>query len=121
MQIRSDQIAQLRAYSEKARIDQRTTAIAERIRAINPELFDHPASKEIDAIREAVLGALHYEIDDFDDQCQWAYIFLMSGHKFWQNPQFRNFLDDPLFHPKSKARNIVTSFRIAVKAANRQA
>lgn len=95
-------------------------AIAERVyqtfAEISPQVIANKSFSEcIHTIESAISAAIQYGIVDFDDHCNWSYIRLCSGVDFYKMAQFRSFLDDPLFHPKSKARNIVTSFIAAAK------
>ncbi|HLJ27165.1 MAG TPA: hypothetical protein VKY85_10690 [Candidatus Angelobacter sp.] len=106
---------------QRQNLEERIWVVNTRIHKLSAAGAIHlPEGEILQGIRETIIAAERYGIDDFEDQCQWAYIRLVTGHKFWENPHFSHFLDDPLFHAKSKGRNIITAFLQAVKNANQE-
>lgn len=79
----------------------------------NIALLDYTKDEALEIIRHAVLAAARHEIYDFGDVCKWCYLRLAIRLEFYNIPEFRYFLDEPLIHPKSKARNIVAAFHLA--------
>jgi hypothetical protein len=110
----------LRTAAEERALDLDAAAIIRRLTEVDPKTIQRlPENHE--PVREALNAALRYDIRDFDDQCQWVYLRIATDCEFWRSPAFRYFLDEPLFRPEAKVRNLVTSYRLAVGLAQREA
>lgn len=89
--------------------------ILEKIRAANPDLIQTRSEEEaLQIVQDVIRAAARYQILDFEDLCKWAYLRFATNQEFYNLGSFRYFLDDPLIHPKAKARNVVTAFQMAI-------
>jgi hypothetical protein len=118
--IRKEQMLQLREACRESAITERVALITRRIRQADHAVFGTSSTTEVAAlVREALVAALRYDISDFYDQCQWVHLRLVGGVRFWNEAGFRYFLDEPLFRPETKVRNLVISYSLAARAAGK--
>ncbi len=107
----------LRAAAEKYGV----RAHAQEIRNQLLKLDANPENKlkspdALALIITALEAAWRCGIVNTTDQCVWVVIYLVTNQPFWEIPFFRTFLEDPLFHPSTKVRNLAESLKSAGKA-----
>jgi len=106
----------LRKATSQQQMEERASNIHDRIHSANAELLQGRSREEaLQVIQEVILAAAGYGILDFEDLCKWAYLRLATNQEFYNLGSFRYFLEEPLLHPKAKARNVVTAFQMAIQ------
>lgn len=122
MEIRKEQLAVLHEVAKQETLEYFTSAVIENLSQVDAGIVVNQSSDQLRAtVREALQAALQFDIREFPDLCQWTYLRLTTQYQFWNNLAFRYFLDEPLFHPKAKVRNLVTSYKLAViEATNKE-
>lgn len=114
--ISSVQLDVLRNAASQLQVKRMACEILTQLQETNSELVQTRSTEEtLQVIQQVIRAAVRYEILDFEDLCKWAYIRLATNQEFYNHGAFRYFLDEPLIHPKAKARNIVTSFLMAAQ------
>lgn len=112
------QIEALRQAAEKHGVRTYANEIRQRLLRMGPDsegkLSAPDALAQISAALEA---AWRYGIVDSGDHCIWVQLYLVTNRPFWENPFFQQFLEDPLFHPSTKVRNLAESFKFAARGA----
>lgn len=114
--IKPAQIEVLAERNRQQEVEEITKMVYGALRKNSPEVLQGRSHEEaIESCRRVVQAARRYRVIDFVDVCQWAYIRFVSSVEFYDLPQFRYFLDEPLIHPKVKARNIAISYKLAAQ------
>jgi hypothetical protein len=116
LQIFPAQMDALRKATTRQQLEARSSDIHDAIHSANAELLQGRSREEaLQVIQDVILAAARYDILDFDDLCKWAYLRFAANQEFYNLGSFRYFLEEPLLHPKAKARNIVTAFQMAIQ------
>ena len=119
--IRAEQEQALRQAAERHSLKRHCEESRQNLSKAHPQVVNG-LSKEIvlAVVSEAVEAAWRYQIEDFDDHCLWVYLRLVSDNRFWQNPIFARGLNDKLFHPSAKVRNLAVSYQAAATLGAQQ-
>ena len=114
LSIRPEQITPLREVAEREALARTADEVYRAVWEVHGgQLSGYPRETALTLITEVIKACRGYGIGDFDDLCIWSYLRLETKEEFYRSSAFKYFLDDPLIHPKSKARNIVIAMQLA--------
>lgn len=115
MKIRTPQIENMAVTTTADRLASDVREVHQALRDVRPSPIPNgmPEPEALSIIERSIRAANGFGIRDLEDLCRFCHVRFVIGLDFFHIREFRYFLDEPLIHPRAKARNVVTSFMLA--------